>query len=442
MDHRAETLRAQGALAMLRCAHRSPGITRAEAAARLGLSSGAAAGIMGRLRAARLLAEAPAPHSGGRGRPTATLVPHPDGPLVAVVDITHATWTVTTAAIGGALAAAPVHRHLGQPADAVLPLVRQALAALPQHRLRAVGVAIPGTVHGHTLVEATNLRWRGVDLRPLAGLRPSVAASGSGASASGGGAASAPGSGAVSEPGSGAVSALGGGAASVLGGGAGFAPGGPAGLPLAVGNDASLAGVAEALRGAAQGIGVALHLTVEVGVGGVLIVDGRPVLGAAGAGGEFGHLPFGDPSRRCPCGARGCWDLEVDGRAMARHLGRRAPADPRAFAERTIAAARSGDPSAATACRTVAAALGRGIGALINAVDPAVVTLGGLGVDLLDVAAPALHAAVAQGVMSWRRGALPPVVPAALGSHGPAIGAAETAMSLVLTEAALTPSAP
>ncbi|MGI5184549.1 ROK family protein [Dactylosporangium sp. CA-152071] len=378
MDHRAETLRAQGALAMLRCAHRTPGITRAEAAARLGLSSGSAAGIMGRLRAARLLAEAPAPQTGGRGRPTAVLVPHPDGPLVAVVDITHSTWTVTTAAIGGALAAAPVHRLLGQPASAVLPLVRDALAALHGPRLRAVGVAIPGTVHGRTLVEATNLRWRGVDLGVLTS------------------------------------------------------------LPLAVGNDASLAGVAEALRGAAQGVGVALHLTVEVGVGGVLIVDGRPVLGAAGAGGEFGHLPFGDPSRRCPCGAGGCWDLEVDGRAMARHLGCRAPADPRAFAERTIAAARNGDPAAAAACRAVAAALGRGVGALINAVDPAVVTLGGLGVDLLDVAGPALHAGTAEGVMAWRRDALPPVVPAALGSQGPAIGAAETAMALVLTEAALT----
>jgi predicted NBD/HSP70 family sugar kinase len=378
MDHRAETLRAQGALAMLRCAHRFPGITRAEAAARLGLSSGSAAGIMGRLREARLLAEAPAPQTGGRGRPTAALVPHPDGPLVAVVDISHATWTVTTAAIGGALAPATVHRHLGLPASAVLPSVRNALADLHGPRLRAVGVAIPGTVHGHTLVEATNLRWRGVDLRGLSD------------------------------------------------------------LPLAVGNDASLAGVAEALRGAARDASVALHLTVEVGVGGVLIVDGRPVLGAAGAGGEFGHLPFGDPRRRCPCGAWGCWDLEVDGRAMARHSGRRAPADPRAYAERTIAAALAGDADAVAACRATATALGRGIGALLNAVDPAVVTLGGLGADLLAVAGAALHAGVRRGAMAWRRDDLPPVLPAALGSGGPAIGAAESAMALVLTEQTLT----
>jgi predicted NBD/HSP70 family sugar kinase len=285
---------------------------------------------------------------------------------------------VTTAAIGGQLAPAPAHRHLGMSADAVLPSVRAALDALRGPRLRAVGVAIPGTVHGHTLVEATNLRWRGVDL------------------------------------------------------------GGLTDLPLAVGNDASLAGVAEALRGAARDASVALHLTVEVGVGGVLIVEGRPVLGAAGAGGEFGHLPFGDPARHCPCGAWGCWDLEVDGRAMARHTGRRAPADPRAYAERTIAAALAGDGDAAAACRATATALGRGIGALLNAVDPAVVTLGGLGADLLSVAGPALHAGVRRGAMAWRRNDLPPVLPAALGSTGPAIGAAESAMALALTEQMLS----
>lgn len=287
---------------------------------------------------------------------------------------------MTTAAVGGTLDPAPVHRHLGLPAEAVLPAVRDALRDLHGPRLRAVGVAIPGTVHGHTVVEATNLRWRGVDLRGLTD------------------------------------------------------------LPLAVGNDASLAGVAEALRGAARDASVALHLTVEVGVGGVLIVEGRPVLGAAGAGGEFGHLPFGDPARHCPCGAWGCWDLEVDGRAMARHAGRRAPRDPRAYAERTLTAARVGDPAAARACGATAAALGRGIGALLNAVDPAVVTLGGLGADLLAVAGPALHDGVRRGAMAWRRDDLPPVLPAALGSTGPAIGAAESAMALVLTEQLLTPA--
>jgi predicted NBD/HSP70 family sugar kinase len=99
---------------------------------------------------------------------------------------------------------------------------------------------------------------------------------------------------------------------------------------------------------------------------------------------------------------------------MARHLGRPEPVDPRTFA-----------------------ALGRGIAALVNALDPAIVTLGGLGADLLEVGSKPLGAALARGVMAWRHGTAPPVVAATLGPDGPAIGAAEAAMSGLLTERAL-----
>ncbi|WP_432967357.1 ROK family protein [Dactylosporangium sp. CA-233914] len=381
---RAEAQRVQGALALLRHAHANPGVTRAAAAASLGLTSGSATEIMGRLRAARLLSERVAPQA-GRGRPTSVLVPHPDGPLVAVVEITHATWSVTTAGIGGSLAPAAVHRHAPGDRDVgrgrvepgtVLARIGGALDALRARfgeRLVAVGVAMPGTIRGHTVVQAATLRWRDVDL-------------------------------------------------AVLGGG----------LTLTAGNDASLAGVAEAARGAARGHQTALHLTVEVGVGGVLLVDGAPALGATGAGGEFGHVPFGDPAVRCPCGAYGCWDVTVDGRAMARRLGRGEPADPRAFAGAVLSAARNGNGDAKAAVAEAAHALGRGVGALLNALDPAVVTLGGLGVDLLAFAGDIFTDAVRRAAMAWRRAELPPIVPAELGSRGPSIGAAESALAAVL----------
>jgi predicted NBD/HSP70 family sugar kinase len=87
-----------------------------------------------------------------------------------------------------------------------------------------------------------------------------------------------------------------------------------------------------------------------------------------------------------------------------------------------------------------ASSLGRGIGALVNALDPAMVTLGGLGVDLLDVAPRSLHEALRGAVMAFRRAAPPPVVPAALGGRGPAIGAAEAAFAEVLDSLVIGPS--
>ena len=72
------------------------------------------------------------------------------------------------------------------------------------------------------------------------------------------------------------------------------------GVRLLAGNDATLGGLAEARSGAARTAGVALHILVAEGVGGVLLVDGQPTTGTRGAGGEYGHLPFGDPALAVP----------------------------------------------------------------------------------------------------------------------------------------------
>jgi predicted NBD/HSP70 family sugar kinase len=379
--HRASALRVQGLLAVLRHVHDHPGTTRAELSRALRLRSGSAAELAARLKALRLAAEADLPPTGSRGRPSPALVAHPRGPLVCAVDISHEQWRVAAVQLGGAIVEQRAGRHRRRAADAVLGTVGEQVAALHRRhgaRLRAVSVAVPGTVRGGRVVQASNLRWREV---PVEVLRPAPP------------------------------------------------------VPLLVGNDASLAGVAEARRGAAAGAPVVLHLTIEVGVGGVLVLDGHAQTGATGAGGEFGHMPFGDPSRRCLCGARGCWDLEVDGRAMSRHLGRPAPRDPRSAAGRILAAA--GDPASARAVELVAAAFGRGVAALVNALDPELVTLSGLALGLRAAAPGPLQRSYRDGLMRYRRRRPPPLVPSALGADGTLIGAAEVAFDTVLTDQGL-----
>jgi hypothetical protein len=73
--------------AVLLAVHAHPGLTRAQAAAEIGIPSGFAAETVARLAAAELIAERPGPATGRRGRPTALLGPHPDGPLVAAAAI-------------------------------------------------------------------------------------------------------------------------------------------------------------------------------------------------------------------------------------------------------------------------------------------------------------------------------------------------------------------
>jgi predicted NBD/HSP70 family sugar kinase len=376
--HRALALHRQGAVAVLRYVHDHPAATRAAVVRALGLSSGSAADITARLKEQRLLDETDSPPTGGRGRPSPTLVPHPLGPLVCAVDISHERWRVAVTELGGGVVEDVSGRHANRRADAVVGELRDRVHTLHRRyarRLRAVSVAVAGTVQGTDVIQASTLQWRDVSLDAL---RPTSS------------------------------------------------------TPLLVGNDATLAGLAEARRGVGTGARVALHVTVEVGVGGVLVVDDVPMDGTTGAGGEFGHLPFGDPALQCPCGAYGCWDLEVDGRALARHLGQPPPRNPRTTAERIIAAA-STDPAARTAVNAVARALGRGIGGLVNALDPDLVSLSGLAVELSTAAPTEFRGAYHAGLMRFRRTSPPPLLPSVLGPGSQLAGAAEIGFDTLLT---------
>ncbi len=378
---RARMLHLNGQLLVLREVHTGRVTTRADLTHRYGISRGSASELTARLVSASLLEERPAGPSGRRGRPASLLGPHPAGPVVCAVDIRHETWEVALVALGGEVLARQEGHNTDHRAPAVLgSAARVAREMVELDRLVAVSIAVAGTVQGQRIIQASTLRWRDIDI-------------------------------------------------------SGFFPGFD--RPVLLGNDTTLAGVAEARRGAATRARVFLHLAGDVGIGGVLVVDGQPQVGATGAGGEFGHLPFGDRRNRCPCGAYGCWDIEVDGRALARILGRRQPANPRRFARSVLARARAGDPLARDAVERVAAALGHGAGALVNALDPELVTVAGFSAELLDAAGPVLRGAYHNALMSFRRRRPPPLVASAAPRPASLVGAAERGFDHLLTETGL-----
>jgi predicted NBD/HSP70 family sugar kinase len=171
---------------------------------------------------------------------------------------------------------------------------------------------------------------------------------------------------------------------------------------------------------------------MDSGIGGALVDRGRVTTGAHGMAGEFGHMPFGSRRSRCRCGARGCWNTELDGAALARVLGRPAPVDEVSFSRAVLAAARAGKEPELRAVGRAASALGRGAAGLVNAADPDLVVLSGLAAEMLDASGRRLRRAYLDGLMQTLANRPPQLVAGALGDRGPLVGAAEAAFSSVL----------
>lgn len=381
--HAAQT-RWSGAAQLIAVVRAEPGVTRATAAQRLGIGTGGAADMVARLRGLRLLDETPAP-ARGRGRPTTVLGPHGAGPLVLVAEVRAADWRLAVAGIDAQPRIVATGDYADNELDTALRRLSVAVGSAYRRnatRFRAMTISVAGTVSDAELVQFTSRRRRNVDLSMLTERIPRRA-----------------------------------------------------GLTVLVGNDATLAGLAEARTGAARSAGTSLHLIVAQGIGGTLVVDGEPLAGAHGAAGEYGHIPFGDPVLACPCGARGCWDLTVDGRALARLRGEDAPEDPVGYVHRVLAEPR--DARTRLALESVAASLGRGIGALVNLHDPEVVTLGGVGAALRSGAARTFETAYRDALMAYRQDAPPPVRDAEHGEEGPLRGAAIMAVDQVVSVAGL-----
>ena len=78
-------------------------------------------------------------------------------------------------------------------------------------------------------------------------------------------------------------------------------------LPVMAGNDANVAALGEMWKGGGQGYKDLVVVTLGTGVGGGIIVNGKMLTGANGAGGEIGHIHVEDDEQEtCGCGNRGC----------------------------------------------------------------------------------------------------------------------------------------
>lgn len=172
------------------------------------------------------------------------------------------------------------------------------------------------------------------------------------------------------------------------------------GLPSKAGNDANVAALGEAWKGGAAGCANVILATLGTGVGGGIIVDGKIVAGAHGAGGEIGHANVKhDETDACNCGNKGCLEQMASATGIVR-LAKKAlaasdqesalrAAGDKLSAKKVFDAYKAGDALAAEIVEEFGDYLGGALATFATVVDPDVILIGGgvsrAGQPLVDV---------------------------------------------------------
>lgn len=160
-------------------------------------------------------------------------------------------------------------------------------------------------------------------------------------------------------------------------------------LPAFLERDANVAVMAEWRYGVAQGADDVVYVTVSTGIGGGIVLDGRPLLGKDGSAGEIGHLTVEFDGPPCGDGAPGHVEALASGTGIERAA--RALLDQGAAvglaalvgdaqpltAELVARAADGGDRDCAAVMERAGVALGAMLSGLVNVLNPQVIVIGG-----------------------------------------------------------------
>jgi predicted NBD/HSP70 family sugar kinase len=154
-------------------------------------------------------------------------------------------------------------------------------------------------------------------------------------------------------------------------------------LAVMVDNEANLAALGELWFGGHEDLVDFVHVSGEIGVGGGIVIDGELFRGVRGFAGEIGHVVVQPDGPPCRCGARGCLEQVAGQEAILRSAGLTGAVgtsigQPRGSVAELLARARDGEPETLRAVSEAGRALGMGLSATVNIVDPSTVVLGGL----------------------------------------------------------------
>ena len=160
--------------------------------------------------------------------------------------------------------------------------------------------------------------------------------------------------------------------------------------PVFIDNDANVAALAESYFGVSAGYKSSVMITLGTGVGGGIVINGRPWAGAHGRGGEIGHMTLVPDGAPCTCGNNGCVERYCSATALIRNAKQECYSFPstailkkaggdmnRINAKLVIDAAKEGDAPALRVFNSFVKYLAMTINDITAFFDPDIIVLGG-----------------------------------------------------------------
>lgn len=158
------------------------------------------------------------------------------------------------------------------------------------------------------------------------------------------------------------------------------------GISVKGGNDANVAALGEMWKGGGIGYKSIVAVTLGTGVGGGIIVDGKMLTGATGAGGEIGHIHIEDDEpEACNCGNHGCLEEYTSATGVVRLAKRKliscdTPSilrNEELTSKNIFDAVKAGDKVADEVAKQFGDYLGKGLSIVASVVNPEAFVIGG-----------------------------------------------------------------
>jgi len=207
-------------------------------------------------------------------------------------------------------------------------------------------------------------------------------------------------------------------------------------IPVLLENDATAAGIGERWLGASKHVDNSIFVTIGTGIGGGLILDGRPYRGVDGTAGEIGHILVEPGGAECGCGSRGCVEQYASATALVRIAKGLIASDGPVPADQVdvpltakgiYELAVGGEAFAIEAFRVMGRYLGIALADLINVLNPEMIVIGGGGSGGWDFFIAAMQSAIRENAFRDPAGRVK-LVRASLGDAAGILGAARVAI--------------